>query len=70
MIKEDPESQYHLLQGSSGLFYLWTAETDTVVHPAIIMIIVLCVRNCPFLPAGWGLPADVFHQTRETKKST
>jgi len=26
VIKEDPESQYHLLQGSSGLFSVLTAD--------------------------------------------
>jgi hypothetical protein len=36
VIKEDPESQYHLLQGSSVLFSVLTAETEPVVKSVII----------------------------------
>jgi hypothetical protein len=32
VIKEDPESQYHLLQGSSGLFSVLTADGRPIRH--------------------------------------
>jgi hypothetical protein len=62
VIKEDPESQYHLLQGSSGLFSVPTADSRPVRH----YLRMCCVgKELPGSPAGASPTVILLH--RKTK---
>jgi len=62
VIKEDPESQYHLLQGSSGLLSVLIPDGRPIRH--YLRMCCVWVRNCPFLPPE---PApDVFCHNKKS----
>jgi hypothetical protein len=62
VIKEDPESQYHLLQGSSGLFSLQTGDGRPIRH---YLDVFMEARDSPLPLSEPALAGILPHQRKQ-----